>query len=55
MQKMIKRLMNENMELLKEAQEAKDEAKLHTYMQINSQLVAYMKEFFARTGTVIRK
>jgi DNA primase len=55
MQKMILRLIRENMELLKAAQEAKDDARQHTHMQINKELVNYMKEVAARTGTVIRK
>lgn len=55
LQKMILRLINENMEQLKAAQESRDEAKQHTYIQINNELISYMKEVFARTGTVIRK
>lgn len=55
MQKMILRLISENMESLRMAQEAKDEAKQYTHMQINNELKNYMKDIFARTGTVIRK
>lgn len=55
MQKMVLRLIRENMDQIKLAQDARDQVKVHTHMQVNNELVNYMKDIFARTGTVIRK
>lgn len=52
LQKMILRLMRENLEMLQGAKDPAEQAKL---MQVNNFLVEEKKEIFARTGTVVRK
>lgn len=52
LQKMILRLMRENLEMLRGATDPQEQAKL---MKVNNFLVEEKKEIFARTGTVIRK
>ncbi|TAN19453.1 MAG: DNA primase [Chitinophagaceae bacterium] len=52
LQKMILRFIRENTESLKEEKDPVEQNKL---MKTNNELVNYMKEIFAKTGTVIRK
>lgn len=52
LQKMILRFIRENTESLKGE---KDPAEQNKLMKTNNELVNYMKEIFAQTGTVIRK
>ena len=52
LQKMIMRFIRENTESLKEEKDPFEQNKL---MKTNNELVNYMKEIFAKTGTVIRK
>jgi DNA primase len=51
LQKMILRLLRENLEILKETTDPVERDKL---MKVNNQLVEQKKEIFSRTGTVIR-
>ncbi|HEX5552603.1 MAG TPA: DNA primase [Chitinophagaceae bacterium] len=52
LQKMILRLINENLDALKELTDPEQQDKL---MKVNNQLIDHKREIFARTGTVIRK
>lgn len=52
LQKMILRLVNENLQELKAATDMVEMEKL---MKVNNQLVDLKKEIYARTGTVVRK
>jgi hypothetical protein len=49
---MILRLINENLDALKELTDPEQQDKL---MKVNNQLIDHKREIFARTGTVIRK
>jgi DNA primase len=52
LQKMIMRLMKDNLEMLREATDPSEEAKL---MKIHHQLIEEKKAVFSRSGTVIRR
>jgi DNA primase len=52
LQKMIVRLMKDNLEMLREATDPAEEEKL---MKVHNQLIEEKKAVFGRTGTVLRK